>query len=176
MSCGAQDLLTVALARASRGIVTRSTLRALTTRSVDPRPECYRWATSLLALACVRYLTLALWQTWSRAAEDLKSSTHAKCLVSCEVGGWPSTSWRGSSRELGRTQSSRWYSGVIGACPYGVRDRIWDEDPITSFGLERAVTYTWLRWEELLEAEPTDLPLHCSPDEAGITWMNLWDY
>jgi hypothetical protein len=59
-------------------------------------------------------------------------------------------------------------------CLYGVEDRIWEEDPITAFGVERAVTYTWLRIEELVIAAETDLPTTCQPDEEGITHVDLW--
>jgi hypothetical protein len=59
-------------------------------------------------------------------------------------------------------------------CLYGVEDRIWAEDPIAAFGVERAVTYTWLRIEELVVAAGTDLATTCQPDEEGITHVDLW--
>ena len=57
-------------------------------------------------------------------------------------------------------------------CLFGVRDRIWDEDSITAFGVERSVTDTWLRWEELLDTG--ELPHDCAPDDGGVTWVDLW--
>jgi hypothetical protein len=59
-------------------------------------------------------------------------------------------------------------------CLYGIQDRIWAEDPIGQFGVERAVTYTWLRIEELVIADNSDLPTECQPDDDGITHVELW--
>jgi len=59
-------------------------------------------------------------------------------------------------------------------CLYGLEDRIWEEDPIAAFGVERAVTYTWLRIEELVVADNSDLPMECQPDDDGITLVELW--
>ncbi len=79
------------------------------------------------------------------------------------VGSWPDTEVRILFRAPRR-----------GPCLYGVRDRIWDEDPISEFGVERAVTYTWQRIAELVEADPSELPARCTADDAGVTWVELW--
>jgi len=84
-------------------------------------------------------------------------------LVGHEVSGsWPDTELRLYFRVFARSP-----------CVYGIRDRVWDEDPVGQFGVQRAVTYTWLRIEELVEAKPYELPEQCEPDVEGVTWVQL---
>lgn len=84
-------------------------------------------------------------------------------VVSHEVcGSWPETELRLFFRVVARSR-----------CIYGVRDRLWDEDPLGQFGVERAVTHTWLRIMELVEATPYELPEECDPDVDGVTWVKL---
>ena len=59
-------------------------------------------------------------------------------------------------------------------CLYAVEDLIWNEDPIAAFGIDGAVTYTWLRIRELVEALPYELPVECNPDDSGATRVALW--
>jgi hypothetical protein len=57
-------------------------------------------------------------------------------------------------------------------CPYGVRDRIWDEGHPEDFDAYRRATSTYLRWLEALDIG--ELPHQCNPDSSGVTWFNLW--
>jgi hypothetical protein len=88
----------------------------------------------------------------------------ARCLrlVSHSVvGSWPNT-------ELRLVVAFDHWPGTL----YGLRDHVWDEDPLTGPGPERAATYTWLRLEEMA-ATGVDLPPP-QPDDDGITWADLW--
>lgn len=82
-------------------------------------------------------------------------------LVSHSVeGSWPDT-------ELRLVIRFGWSPAL-----YGVRNRVWAENAISEIGTERAVTYTWLRLQEMALTR-VDVPTP-SPGDDGVTWMDLW--
>jgi len=62
---------------------------------------------------------------------------------------------------------------VVGRpCLFGVWEPIWDEwDETTDPKKEASLAY--LRWEEALLTG--EFPHVCQPDDAGVTWLQLWE-
>jgi hypothetical protein len=59
-------------------------------------------------------------------------------------------------------------------CLYGTRDAIWSEGGYDSPAEARQwAGYTWDRIYEMANADPK-LPRSCQPDDAGVTWVDLW--